>query len=314
MLATKPPRPLCDHPEPACFLADCSLYLSCGLRFRMKIFGRYLAVSCLLWLSGCVQPQQVDLIEREQRRIRGETGNVQSEIESMRASLADTRATLQQQQRELSALKERVEETRYQMGRQLGQSSREGDQRVKDMEGRVVKLADALKSQEAALKARDDEIKQLRDAMETTQKAVAEPASGQALSEAAIGESEPVRRDYEAAWRTLEKKDYKLAIGRFKEFLKKHAKSKLAANAQYWLGECHYALREFDQAIIEFDAVRRKYPQGDKVPAALLKQGYAFAELGEKVNARLILQEVVEKYPQSSEAAKAKIKLKALES
>ncbi len=81
-----------------------------------------------------------------------------------------------------------------------------------------------------------------------------------------------------------------------------------------WLGECHYALREFDQAIIEFDAVRRKYPQGDKVPAALLKQGYAFAELGEKVNARLILQELVEKYPQSSEAAKAKVKLKALES
>jgi tol-pal system protein YbgF len=150
--------------------------------------------------------------------------------------------------------------------------------------------------------------------METTQKALAEPASGQAMSEAAIGESEPVRRDYEAAWRTLEKKDYKLAIGRFKEFLKKHAKSKLAVNAQYWLGECHYALREFDQAIIEFDAVRRKYPQGDKVPAALLKQGYAFAELGEKVNARLILQEVVEKYPQSSEAAKAKLKLKVLES
>jgi len=280
----------------------------------MKMFGRTLAVSCLLWLSGCVQPQQVDLIEREQRRLRSENttvqsdvGTLRSDIDAMRSSLADTRATLQQQQRELSALKERVEETRYQMGRQLGQSSREGDQRVKDLEGRVAKMADALK-------ARDDEVKQLRDTMETTQKALAEPASGQAMSEAAIGESEPVRRDYEAAWRTLEKKDYKLAIGRFKEFLKKHAKSKLAVNAQYWLGECHYALREFDQSIIEFDAVRRKYPQGDKVPAALLKQGYAFAELGEKVNARLILQEVVEKYPQSSEAAKAKLKLKALES
>ena len=286
----------------------------------MKVVGRYLAVPLLLWIWGCVQPQQVDLIEREQRRLRGENTTVQSElgtlrsdIDSIRSSLADTRATVQQQQRELSALKERVEETRYQMGRQLGQSSREGDQRVKDMEGRVAKMADALKAQEAALKTRDDEIKQLRDTVEATQKAVAEPAAG-AVPETAAGESEPVRRDYEAAWRSLERKDYKLAIGRFKEFLKKHAKSKLAVNAQYWLGECHYALREFDQAIIEFDAVRRKYPQGEKVPAALLKQGYAFAELGEKVNARLILQEVVEKYPQSSEAAKAKLKLKALES
>jgi len=287
----------------------------------MKIVGIYLAASCLLWLSGCVQPQQVDLIEREQRRLRSENTAVQSEIgplrsdiDAMRASLADTRATQQQQQRELSALKERVEETRFQMGRQLGQSSREGDQRIKDLEGRVAKLGDALKTQEATLKARDDDLKQLRDTVQTTQKALAEVPPSDAAPEVMVVESEPVRRDYEAAWRALEKKDYKLAVGRFKEFLKKHAKSKLAANAQYWLGECHYALREFDQAIIEFDAVRRKYPQGDKVPAALLKQGYSFAELGEKVNARLILQEVVEKYPQSSEAAKAKLKLKALES
>ena len=287
----------------------------------MKIVGRFLAASCLLWLSGCVQPQQVDLIEREQRRLRSENttvqsdvGTIRSDIDAMRSSLADTRATVQQQQRELSALKERVEETRYQMGRQLGQSSREGDQRVKDLDGRVAKMADALKVQEAALKARDDELKQLRDTIQTTQKALAELPPSEAAPQVVVGESEPVRRDYEAAWRALEKKDYKLAVGRFKEFLKKHAKSRLAVNAQYWLGECHYALREFDQAIIEFDAVRRKYPQGDKVPAALLKQGYAFAELGEKVNARLILQEVVEKYPQSSEAAKAKLKLKALES
>ena len=287
----------------------------------MKIVGRYLALSSLLWLSACVQPQQVDLIEREQRRLRSESttvqsdvGTLRSDIDAMRSSLADTRANVQQLQREFSALKERVEETRFQMGRQLGQSSREGDQRIKDLEGRVAKLGDALKTQEATLKARDDELKQLRDTIQTTQKALAELPPSEAAPEVVVGESEAVRRDYEAARRALEKKDYKLAVGRFKEFLKKHAKSRLAVNAQYWLGECHYALREFDQAIIEFDAVRRKYPQGDKVPAALLKQGYAFAELGEKVNARLILQEVVEKYPQSSEAAKAKLKLKALES
>lgn len=281
----------------------------------MRILRIISVLSLLMGLSACVQPQQVDLIEREQRRIRGETTNAQSEIESMRSSLADTRATVQQLQREFNAIKERIEETRYQMGRQIGQSSREGDQRIKDLEGRVAKLGDALKSQEATLKARDDELKQLRDTLQTTQKALTDAAApAESMPEVAVGESDAVKRDYEGGWRAMEKKDYKVAIGRFKDFLKKHAKSKLAGNAQYWIGECHYALREFDQAIVEFDAVRRKYPQGDKVPAALLKQGYAFAELGEKVNARLILQEVSEKYPQSPEAAKAKLRLKALES
>ncbi len=266
-----------------------------------------------LWLSGCVQPQQVDLIEREQRRIRGDTANVQSEVEAMRANLADTRANLQQLQRDFSALKERIEETRYQVGRQIGQSSREGDQRVKDLEARVGKLDEALKAQDALIKSREEEIKQLKESIAAQgTSSAAQPAEG--MNEVASAESEAVKRDYTNAVRALEKKDYRTAIARFKEFLKKNPKSRLANNAQYWIGECHYALREFDQAIVEFDTVRRKYPQGEKVPAALLKQGFAFAELGEKVNARLVLQELVEKYPQSQEAARAKTRLKALES
>ncbi len=130
----------------------------------------------------------------------------------------------------------------------------------------------------------------------------------------ASAENETIRRDYEVAWRNLEKRDYRVAIGRFKDFQKKYPKSSLSSNAQYWIGESHYALREFDQAIIEFDAVRTKYPEAAKVPAALLKQAYAFAELGENTNARLLLQEVVEKYAQTPEATQAKQKLKSLES
>jgi tol-pal system protein YbgF len=262
------------------------------------------------WIVGCVAPQQIDLIEREQRRMRTDTNAMQSDLDSMRGTLADTRANAQQMQREVSALKERVDETRVQVGRQIGQTSREGDQRVKNLETRLAKLEEDLKAQAEVLKAREEAIKQLGEAMEAQQKTV--PSDG--LAEGAAAESDAIRRDYEAAWRTLDKKDYKGAIGRFKEFIKKYPKSALAGNAQYWIGESHYALKEFDQAIIEFDAVRRKYPQGEKVPAALLKQGFAFADLGEKVNARLILQEVVEKYPQSPEAVRAKQRLKSLES
>jgi tol-pal system protein YbgF len=261
--------------------------------------------------SACAQPQQIELLEREQRRIRSDHASIHNEVESMRSSLADTRANMQQLQREFSALKERIEETRYQVGRQIGQSSRDGDQRVKDLEARVAKLTEGFKTQEGQLKAREEELRELQKNIR--QQPVAGSSSAE-KTEASAAENEAVKTDYEIAWRALEKKDYRLAISRFKEFLQKHPKSKLAINAQYWIGESHYALREFDQAILEFDAVRSRYPQADKVPAALLKQGFAFAELGEKVNARLILQEVVEKYAQSPEAAQAKQKLRALES
>ncbi|HEX6435915.1 MAG TPA: tol-pal system protein YbgF [Candidatus Binatia bacterium] len=263
-------------------------------------------------VTACAQPQQIELLEREQRRIRSDHATIHNDVESMRSSLADTRANMQQLQREFSALKERIEETRYQVGRQIGQSSRDGDQRVKDLEARVAKLTEAFKEQDGQLKAREEELRELQKNTRQQQ-----PVAGDTSAEKSgisAAENETVRSDYEVAWRALEKKDYRLAITRFKEFLQKHPKSKLANQAQYWIGESHYALREFDQAILEFDAVRSRYPQADKVPAALLKQGFAFAELGEKVNARLILQEVVEKYAQSPEAVQAKQKLRSLES
>jgi tol-pal system protein YbgF len=276
----------------------------------MKIRLMLLLALALAGASACAQPQQIELLEREQRRMRNDNVSIHNEVESMRSSLADTRANMQQLQREFSALKERIEETRYQVGRQIGQSSRDGDQRVKDLEARVAKLTEGFKAQEGQLKAREDELRELR-------KSIQQPTGLNVPAETAeisAAENDTVRRDYETAWRALEKKDYRLAVTRFKEFLQKHPKSRLANNAQYWIGESHYALREFDQAILEFDAVRSRYPQGDKVPAALLKQGFAFAELGEKVNARLILQEVVEKYAQSPEAVQAKQRLKSLES
>ena len=288
----------------------------------MKPKAYCIFIGGFIGLAACVQPQQVDLIEREQRRLRGDTSQVQTsmdalraDVNSVRSSLADTRANLQQLQREFSVLREKIEETRHQVGRQIGQTTREGDQRVKDLEGRVAKLSESLKAQEEILKSRDEELRQLRESVKSVQSTVSDVAKSDVMvADSATGETAAVKRDYEIAWHAMEKRDYRLAIARFKDFLKRHSKSNLADNAQYWIGESHYGLREFEQAIIEFDAVRRRYPQGEKVPAALLKQGFAFAELGEKVNARLLLQEVVEKFPETPEATKAKTRLKSLES
>jgi len=261
---------------------------------------------------GCVNPQQVELLEREQRRLRSDVGTMQTDIDAARTSLADARANMQQMQRDISAIRERIDETRVQVGRQIGQTSRDGDQRVKNLEARLIKLEEDAKAQAELLKTRESEIQQLKDAAQNAQ--TVQPTTPDGYAEAALAESDGLRRDFESGWRLFERKEYRLAVNRFKEFLKKYPKSRIAANAQYWVGESHFALKEYDKAIVEFDEVRRRYPQSEKVPAALLRQGFAFAELGEKLNARLVLQDVVEKYPQSPESLRAKQKLKALES
>ena len=67
-------------------------------------------------------------------------------------------------------------------------------------------------------------------------------------------------------------------------------------------------------AILEFNEVLLRYPKGDKVPAALLRQALAFAELGDKVDARLVLQKLVSEHGDSPEAEKGRQKLAELSS
>ena len=281
---------------------------------KIKMPRRVLSVGLLCvtaaWLTGCVNPQQVDLLERDQRRFRADMGTLQGDVDGFRTTLADTRANIQQMQRDVSTIKERIDETRVQVGRQIGQTSRDGDQRVKSLESRLAKLEEEAKTQAQLLKSRDDEIKQLRDAALAAEQ---RPINYDGFGDIALGETELVRKEYENAWRSFEKKDYQAAANRFRDFVKKNAKSRLAPAAQFWLGESHFALKEYEKAIVAYDEVRR-FPQTDKVAAALLRQGFAFAELGEKLNARLVLQELIEKFPQSAEAPRAKQRLKALES
>jgi tol-pal system protein YbgF len=101
------------------------------------------------------------------------------------------------------------------------------------------------------------------------------------------------------------KKNYDGAIEEFRDFLGDYPQSPLAANAQYWIGEAYYAKADYARAISEYQIVVEKYPQGEKVCDALLKQGFAFGELKEPTKSKLFLREVQERCPQSTAATKA---------
>jgi TolA-binding protein len=64
---------------------------------------------------------------------------------------------------------------------------------------------------------------------------------------------------------------------------------------------------------VEYEKVIKKYPNGDKHPSALLKEGFAFLDLGDRANAKLIFNKVMKEYPRSPQAEIAAKKLKALD-
>ena len=108
-------------------------------------------------------------------------------------------------------------------------------------------------------------------------------------------------------------KNYVKGLEVFQRFLKLHPKSKLADNAQYWIGEIYYVQGQWEKAAIQFQKIKKNYPGSDKTAAALLKQGLSFEKLGEKESAISRMKKVVREFPDSEEARIARKRLKKLE-
>lgn len=90
------------------------------------------------------------------------------------------------------------------------------------------------------------------------------------------------------------------------EFIKTSPRSELLPNAYYWVGEAYYSEKNFENAIVQFQDVIEKYPTNPKASAALYKQSLAFESLGEAKKSTALLKKLIESYPDSEEAKKAK--------
>jgi tol-pal system protein YbgF len=102
------------------------------------------------------------------------------------------------------------------------------------------------------------------------------------------------------------------AASGFREFLRLHGGNELADNAQYWLGETYYDQKDYPQAVREFRRVIEKYPQGNKVPDALLKVGFCHLAIGSVEVGRQTLEQLVRTYPQHEAASRASARLAEL--
>ena len=117
---------------------------------------------------------------------------------------------------------------------------------------------------------------------------------------------------YDTASEDYNKGRYALAIQGFQEYVDAYPSTDLTDNAQYWIGESHYAQKKYREAVADFDKLLKQWPKSDKAAAALLKKAYALLELGLKAEAVVQLQYVVHEYPTAEEARLARSRLRSI--
>jgi tol-pal system protein YbgF len=133
------------------------------------------------------------------------------------------------------------------------------------------------------------------------------PPSPNPATEPAKGVVPPelVGSAYDSAMRQLAGGDHDEAIQSLRNYLHENGASPYADDAQFWIGEAYFRKGQYHRAIIEFNQVSINYGSGDRAPASLLRQAEAFRIVGDRVDARLSLQKVINRYPGTGEAAKA---------
>ncbi len=82
-----------------------------------------------------------------------------------------------------------------------------------------------------------------------------------------------------------------------------------AVDAKYMMGECLFALQEYDQAILDYQNIITNHPSSGKAPAAMLKQAMAFEKLNDTDTAKILYKKLVATYKDSPEAQQAQQKL-----
>ena len=115
---------------------------------------------------------------------------------------------------------------------------------------------------------------------------------------------------YDAGINAFTNRKYDEAQRSFSDFVKNYPNHTMTAEAQYHLAECYFQRNQFSDAALAYDTVITKYGTSSRAPGAYLKQGICFSKIKQMPAARARMQELIKKYPNSPEAARAKTFLK----
>jgi tol-pal system protein YbgF len=290
----------------------------------------WIALFAGLLLFGCATTREVRTLDGEMDKLRSQINTLQKENNSMKSEIAALKNDLSSENQRLRAdlflrLETLQTETRTlstgveEYKEYLKKPSKEVDRVRAEVEARLKTLEERGKSFEERNRGQEGKIKELEDQLKGLEGRISTVASKQIEQEKLIptkeipaelkGISTGMGDLYKEAYETLHRGDLEGARRKFEGFLKQYSNTELSDNAQFWIGETYYLKKDYERAILEYEKAIVKYPEGDKIPAALFKQALAFSELGDKANARNLLRRVIEKYPHSDQAELAKKKL-----
>lgn len=267
----------------------------------MKSFRSAILAALALIASACVSTSDFEQTQHQVSELQEELANIKrtasskEEVQNVNTRIAEQTETLLRSNATLVA---KVDEI---------------DNRIQNTQGAIEQSNYRIDRLAQQLTQAQRDIEALRAQVgASTAAAGGEPSVSEVTVPAPGAAAADPMQTYQAAYRDYQRGNFDLAIEGFADFVKQNAGSDLADNASYWIGESLFSQKKYREAIAQFDEVITRYPQSDKVAAALLKKGYAYISSGQRAQGIVQLQYVVHEHPRSEEASLARQRLKQL--
>jgi tol-pal system protein YbgF len=261
------------------------------------------------WMAGILAIQFV-IAPPPVRAANKETERLMIQVAGLQNQLADLARAHEESLRELRRLNELLAEQNASFKRTL-QDQRMQEEAIsaalKELGERLGELNEKYQSLKAAPPPVSGDAFGLPPAAAPGTSPVG-PASSPAPPPAAAAPAAP-RELYSQAYADFARGNYDLAVQGFTEYIKTYPGTDFTDNAQYWVGECLYGKKEYNEAIEAWNTLFRDYSSSDKLPDARVKKGMALERLGRRSQALVEYRFVIDRFPNSPAARIARERL-----
>jgi tol-pal system protein YbgF len=306
-----------------------------SLKHIFSTLSSLLLVLCVAFtLSGCATPEDVGRVQWDINELKSEIKDmktksptpverqnldkklleIQNTQESTAKSVSDLLIQFQSLTNEFRVLTGRFEEARFQTDKssaELKEEKERTSEKIKELGLAIDELKKKISQMETPQPSAKEELKPAEGTEARAGEGAKKPEGKEA--EKAESKKEPpkpeVKDVYMDAYQAYKNGRTVEAREKFATLLKDYPTSEYADNSRFWIAESYYKDGNYEDAILSYEEMLKKNPKSDKVPGALLKQGLAFFELKDEKTGKIILEKLIQAYPDSEQAKVAKKKL-----
>lgn len=248
-------------------------------------------------------------IEGTVRKNRTRISNIEESLSGMRSIVEGLNETGRSDKLSLQSLQDEIvamKDSSSQMNFKIDEIIVNHDENIKKLKTVMGELSSLIDTINSAYVSRDEynalasEINSFKLDISKQLKKIAKGGSNPLDNKS----SAQVSKD---AYKLFKAKKYADAIDAYEYLINKHYKP---AAAHYYIGESYFQLNEYKNAVAYFKQSAKLYTKADYMPKLMLHTAISLKKSKDAQGAEQFFQALIAKYPDSSEAKKAKKLLK----